>query len=330
MRGLSDTGTDRRCVYRLLSMRYARRKTIMEKLFNEIISDTSIIFENVKANSKGVQERKEFALTDHVDPSQVLRILHREAKTAESASAGSVSLLVDILQSTSALDGYKGTCQHHERVPSEFNQALRSMEERFLDKLFLDSDIPAHKNMTEAQRMKAVQTELTGMRKGSYSQARTHVANMFCKLGKLPVAPNGKLFTVAAITKMVDNALYASRGEKDNSLSAKLAAHAKALRERGESFEIGDNPTAIAALKEMLATYEGLEREASERLTALNAGHMIDIANQASVAVSKASEVPSMESLDAMYENGQLSLIDYQIKAKSFHNVDIVVEEATF
>lgn len=296
----------------------------MEKLFNEIISDDSIIFENVKANSKGVHEKKEFTLTDHVDPSQVLRILHREAKTAESASAGSVSLLVDILQSTSALDGYKGTCPHHERISSEFNMALRSVEESFLNSL------PQFADMTPAQKMKAVQTELTGMRKGSYSQARTHIANMFCKLGKLPVAPNGKLFTVAAITKMVDNALYASRGEKDNSLSAKLAAHAKALRERGEAFEIGDNPTAIAALKEMLATYEGLEREASERLTALNAGHMVDIANQASAVVSKASEVPSMESLDAMYENGQLSLIDYQIKAKSFHNVDIVVEEATF
>lgn len=293
----------------------------MDKLFNEIISTDSITFENVKANSKGVHDKKEYLLTDHVDPSQVLRILHREAKTTESASAGSVSLLVDILQSTTALDEYKGTCPHHERISSEFNQALRSCEETFLNAL------PQFADMSPAQKMKAVQTELTGMRKGSYSQARTHVANMFCKLGKLPVAPNGKLFTVAAITKMVDNALYASRGEKDNSLSSKLAAHSKALRERGESFEIGDCPTAIAALKEMLATYQGLEREASERLTQLNAGHMMDIANQASAMVSKASETPSMESLDAMYENGQLSLIDYQLKAKMFHSVDIEVDE---
>jgi len=299
----------------------------MEKLFNEIITDDSIVFENVKVNSKGEQEKsKPYPLTEHIDPSQVLRILHREAKTTESASAGSVSLLVDIIGSTSALDEYRGTCPHHERISKEFNQALRSIEERFLDKLFLDSDIPVHKNMTEAQRMKAVQTELTAMRQGSYSQARTHVANMFCKLGKLPVAPNGKLFTVAAITKMVDNALYASRGEKDNTLATKLAAHAKALRERGEAFETGHYPTAIAALKEMLATFEGLEREAGERLTALNAGHMVDIAHQASAAVSKASEVPSMESLEAQYLNGTMSEEDYKIKALTFHNIELVLE----
>lgn len=309
------------------------------RIYNESINDDFVFFQRIKPDSKGRQETLPFKLVNHVDPSTVFDLVKRAADSHESASAGAVSALVDMIKGTAVLDNYRGKTKMEDKVSPDFNRALRNVETVFFTPI-LEKLAPAINKegfpSTVADIAEFVNSELGRLNKGSYSQARTHVAKLFCKLGKIPEAPNGKIFTVAAITKMVENAEAEARGaDVEKGLSVKLAKLARELASRNEGFDLGHNPTAIAALKEMLATYEGLEREHAERLTeqlhgATNSPDVMDTTAKAMLSVT---DIPSVATLTAIWENNGMTDDEYKLKMLSLHNMDVNItleEEASF
>jgi hypothetical protein len=53
-----------------------------------------------------------------------------------------------------------------------------------------------------------------------------------------------------------------------------------------------------------------------------------DVSSMASKAISKASDKPSIESLNAQYENGQIDDTTYAILMLEHHNVEIEYEDS--
>ena len=107
-------------------------------------------------------------------------------------------------------------------------------------------------------------------------------------------------------------------------IADKLVKLSLEIENRKETTDLGDYVTGISALKSMLATYEGLYRESLEALT-MAIGNP-NIQTMAQSAISKASEKPSVESLDAQYQNGQIDDITYQLLMLEHHNIEIVLE----
>jgi hypothetical protein len=163
-----------------------------------------------------------------------------------------------------------------------------------------------------------------GLNTGSFSNAKTWAAKFFCQLGKTPALENGKLLPLRAIIKMLENAKLPS--EAGEGIAGKLIKIASDLESRTEKTELGDYASAIAALKSMLATFEGLHRESLEALT-LAIGNP-DIMASASAAIAKASETPSIESIEAMHVNGQIDDVTYQIMMLENHGIEIEFEDS--
>jgi hypothetical protein len=107
-------------------------------------------------------------------------------------------------------------------------------------------------------------------------------------------------------------------------IADKLVKLSLEIENRKETTDLGDYVTAIASLKSMLATYEGLYRETLENLT-MAIGNT-SLQNVAQMAIAKASEKPSIESLDAQYTNGQIDDVTYQLLMLEHHNIEIVLE----
>jgi hypothetical protein len=119
------------------------------------------------------------------------------------------------------------------------------------------------------------------------------------------VADNGKCITVAAIDKILANEMQKVAPAVAEGIAGKLVKLSNDIANRKEQTELGDYPTAIAALKSMLATYEGLYREALEDITSLIGNP--SLMQSAEAVVSKAAAIDTIESLNAQYENGQIA-----------------------
>jgi hypothetical protein len=147
-------------------------------------------------------------------------------------------------------------------------------------------------------------------------------------LGKVPSLDNGKLLPLRAIIKMLENAKLPS--EAGEGIAGKLIKLASDLESRTEKTELGDYASAIAALKSMLATYEGLYRESLERLTETIGN--TDIMASASAVIAQAQALPSNETefqeRKLQWENGMISDAEFQAQAQALgYDVDIVVDE---
>ena len=139
-------------------------------------------------------------------------------------------------------------------------------------------------------------------------------------MGQLPIV-NGKLLPINAIKTLLDDA------KPDNSenegIAGKLVKLSVDIANRTEKTNLGDIPTAIAALKSMLATYDGLLREESERLTMM---HSDGIIGHAQSVIDNAQSKPSIETIEAMRDNGQIDDVTYQIMMLEHHNIEIEFE----
>jgi hypothetical protein len=268
--------------------------------------------------------KDKLTLIDHVEHAHAFKVLTQGRKADAKASDVAISLLRDVLDNP-RLEGYKGKTPVNEPVPNVLKSALRELEVETFKPEFMDALI--QKGQTQAQADQAWQ-EFKGneLNTGSYSNVKSHVVKMFAYMGQLPIAPNGKLLPLHAIKRMIEDFMQAKENPDNEGISSRLVTLASALDKRTEATKLGDYPSAIAALKSMLATYEGLYRESLERLT--DAIGNPDIGQVASAAIAKASEVPSVDSLEAQWLNGQLSDADYALKMLTFHNVQIEFEEA--
>jgi hypothetical protein len=288
--------------------------------FTFSFNDNQVVITDAKNNAEPL------ALLEKLDTLESLRAIGTEQNAAIKASVGALSLLADML-ADDRFSFYKGATPINEKIPKEFNAALREKISEYLKPAFIADKIGKGANPAKAENQ--WQLFAGGLNTGSFSNAKTWASKFFCQLGKLPSLENGKLLPLRAIIKMLENAkLPSEAGEGIAGKLVKLSLEVNKRNSEGEKAndDLGDCATAIAALKSMLATYEGLHREALERLT--DAIGNPDIGQVATAAIAKASEVPSVDSLEAQWLNGQLSDADYALKMLTFHNVQIEFEEA--
>jgi len=244
-------------------------------------------------DSKGKAESLD--LFDVMDDGDAVRSINTELKAAHSASKAAVSLLSHILDNP-RLDGYRGVTPSNEAVPAELKAAIRELETEYLKPIFCaPHEAKGAKPATVESLWQAFAGDLKAG--GSYAVAKSFVTMYFAYVGKLPVADNGKLFSVAAIKKLVANA-KADVVSTPKTFTDKLMALAHELDTRSESFEFGNTASAIATLRSMLATAEGLAREDAE---AAQVTHELTIVGDvAALAIAKASDSSSIFTADDM------------------------------
>ena len=266
--------------------------------FDISYSDDSVTFVNTKT-----QKAEKLELFTALDDAEAIRIVNGEIKARDNVSKAAVSLLSHLLDNP-RLDEYKGLTPINELVPNDLKSAIRDLETEYLKPRF-SAPLEAKGN-TPATIEKQWQLFAAGLREGGgYANAKSRVIKYFAHMGSLPIASNGKCITVAAIDKILANELQKVAPTVNEGIAGKLVKLSSEIGNRKETTDLGDYPTAIAALKSMLATYEGLYREALEDMTTLIGNKSLTEAAQA--VVTKAAEADTIEGLQAQYDNGQIS-----------------------
>lgn len=269
-------------------------------------------------------------LLEHVELSQAFRVLSAGRKADAKASDVSISMLADVMQSP-VLDEYKGKTPANEKVPSTMLAAVRDVENDIFKKAYVQAHIDkgATPSKADALWQEFRKSELTT---GSYSNAKSYVCKMFAHMGQLPIAPNGKLLPLHAIKRMYDTWKASQEtGHINEGVAGKLIKLSSEIENRTEKTELGDYASAIAALKSMLATYEGLYAESLERLTEIIGNPANDVQQGATDAIQSAMNsrlASEFESLKTQWENGEIDDVTFQIKAEELgFTVDLVSEE---
>ena len=244
-------------------------------------SDDAVTFVNTKTNKV-----EKFELFEQMADIDAIRIVNGEITARDNVSMASVSLLSHLLDSP-RLDEYKGNTPINELIPNDLKSAIRDIETEYLKPIFSAPMI--EKGNTMATIEKQWQLFAAGLREGGgYANAKSRVIKYFAHIGKLPLADNGKCLTVASIDKILANEMAKVTPDIKGGIADKLVKLSLEIENRKESTDLGDYPTAIASLKSMLATYEGLYRESLENLT-MAIGNT-DIKTMAQSAMSKAQD----------------------------------------
>ena len=278
-------------------------------------TDNQVIITDEKNKSEKLD------LFDIVPDIDAIKYIRKEQNAGKSASVGALTLLAHMLDNP-RFDAYKGQTPFNEKITPEFRGALRDIEVEYMKPIFT-ADLEA-KGQTPATIEKQWQEYSLGLRTGTYALVKSYVSKLFCHMGQLPIV-NGKLLPINAIKTLLDDA------KPDNSenegIAGKLVKLSVDIANRTEKTNLGDIPTAIAALKSMLATYEGLMREESERITQMHSDGIIGHAQSAIAnAQAKPAETPSVEAIEAMRDNGQIDDVTYQIMMLEHHNIEIEFE----
>ena len=291
-------------------------------MFEISYSDDNVTFVNTKT-----QKAEKLELFDAMVPLDAIRVVNNEIKGRESASKASVSLLAGLLDNARH-DSYRGTCPINEMVPKELKQAVRDLETEVLKPIF---SAPLIAKGSKPGTIETLWQDFAkGLREGgSYANTKSRVFAYFAHTGNLPIAANGKLITVAALDKILANEKERAGKPKTNEgIAGKLVVLSEAVENRKDNEALGDYVTAIAAMKSMLATYEGLYREALEVMTELKGNSALDIGNMAQSAIDTASQT-SLETrekeLTAAYEAGQMDEVPFVI-AMADIGIDVEIE----
>ena len=255
-------------------------------------------------------------LLDALPDAEAIFSIRKEQKAGHKASVGALTLLTHMLDNP-RFDAYKGQTPIGEKITPEFRGALRDIEVEYMKPIFV-ADLQAKGN-TPATIEKQWQEYSLGLRQGTYALVKSYVSKLFCHLGQLPLQKD-KLLPINAIRQILANV---ENPKATTGIAGKLASLANDIDTRSEKTDLGDYVTAIAALKSMLSTYEGLYREQCEAMTTLHSDGVIAQANN---AIAQAMEKPSIESIEAMRDNGQIDDTTYQIMMLEFHNIEIQFE----
>ena len=292
-------------------------------MFDISYNDDTVTFVNTKT-----QKAEKLELFDAMVPLDAIRVVNNEIKGRDSASKASVSLLAGLLDSP-RLDSYKGTCPINEMVPKELKQAVRDLETEVLKPIF---SAPLIAKGSKPGTIETLWQDFAkGLREGgSYANTKSRVLAYFAHTGNLPIAANGKLITVAALDKILANEKEkAGKPKANEGIAGKLVALSEAVENRKDNEALGDYVTAIAAMKSMLATYEGLYREALEVMTELKGNSALDIGQAAQSAIDTAAQ----SSLDAkaadytaQWDAGKMSDVEFQI-AMADIGIDVAIEQ---
>ena len=275
-------------------------------------NDASVVITDANNNAETI------ALVEKLDTLDSLRAISTEQNAAIKASVGALSLLADMLTDP-RFDFYKGVTPMNEKIPKEFNSALREKISKHMKPAYIADKIA--KGAKPATAENQWQLYAAGLSTGSFSNAKTWASKFFCQLGKLPSIDNGKLLPLRAIIKMLEDAKLPTENE---GIAGKLVKLSLELTARTEKTELGDYATAVAALKSMLNTFEGLHRESLEALT-FAIGNP-DLPTIAQSAIAKAKETPSIESIEALLDNDQIDDIAYAIMMLEHHNIEVTID----
>jgi hypothetical protein len=259
-------------------------------------------------------------LFDIVPDIDAIKYIRKEQNAGKPASVGALTLLSHMLDNP-RFDAYRGQTPFNEKITPEFRSALRDIEVEYMKPLFV-SDLES-KGQTPATIEKQWQEYSLGLRTGTYALVKSYVSKLFCHMGQLPIV-NGKLLPINAIKTLLEDAKPDS--SENEGIAGKLVKLSVDIANHTEKTNLGDIPTAIASLKSMLATYEGLMREKNERLTLMHSDGIIGHA-QSVIAQAKQPETPSVETIEAMHDNGQIDDMTYQIMMLEHHNIEIQFED---
>jgi hypothetical protein len=232
-------------------------------------------------------------LVKHVELSVAFRTLTRGRQADEKASDVAISMLAQLLDDSAILSEYKGKTPANEKVDSRFNAAMRDAENDIFKRAFVDAHISKGATAAKADQLwqDFRKSELST---GSYSNAKSFVAKLWCHAGLSPVAPNGDLLPLHAIRRM-----YESWKDGQDNIGGKktISARLQALRDELENSPseetIGELATAIASLKWMLATCETLYSGQRERMTELTGNP--SLTEQSAKVIGKAQRVKASQ-----------------------------------
>jgi hypothetical protein len=277
-------------------MGIAAKEIIMQISFNE----HSVIFTDDENKSTPLD------IFDKIGDLESVRAISKEIHAAGSATKGAVSLLTNILDNP-RFDGYKGVTPWNEAIPAEFKGAVRNAEDEYIKPIFF----AAHGNPNphagvlvdqlsteqKAERKKFAHVSglfdnyLKDMRAGgSYAVARGVVLEWFAKGGSRPIAENGKLYSVAALKKLIALEKAANTEAKtDTGIAGQLFAMCQKIEkhEGGDWSFMGDPVTALAALFSLREKFEALQVEQDEQAT-----ETFSITGTANAAIAKAQAEP--------------------------------------
>lgn len=284
--------------------------------FTFSFNDDKVVITDAKNNAETLE------LLDKLDTIESLRAIGKEQNASIRASVGALSLLAEML-SDARFDFYKGQTPINEKIPKEFNSAMRDKISEYMKPAFIADAIAKGAKPATADNL--WQKYSAGLNTGSFSNAKTWAIKFYCQLGKMPILDNGKLLPLRAIIKMLEDAKIP---KEDTGIAGKLAELRDKVNNRntkdGENDGLGDYALAVACLKDMLATYTGLLSQQDELLTQL---HSDGVISQTAHVIAHAQEKPSIESIDAMYENGQIDDTSYKIMMLEHHNIEVVLED---
>jgi len=236
--------------------------------------------------SKKVDDKLE--LLPHVELSEAFKVLTRGRLADAKASDVAISMLSDVLGSP-LLTEYKGKTAHNEKVDSRFLAAVRDIENTLFKAAFTDAHIAKGATPGKADQMwqDFRKQELTT---GSYSNAKSMVAKLWCHVGAELTAPNGKLLPLHAVRRIYES--WKADQDTDTektTISGKLLKLSGELNDATSPEHIGDYASAIAALRSMLSVYEVLATNAAIVATGNQAGATsTDVSKLAAAAVRKA------------------------------------------
>ena len=269
--------------------------------------------EVVILNEQNQKQDRVCELLEAVDLPTAFKVLTKGRQADEKASDVSIGMLSQVLDDP-RLSIYKGKTPADQRIPVEFLQTLRDLENEVFKRAFVDSLMARRLQgvdiSTEAGHRKSVEEHVKAesewqiwrkveLTTGSYSNAKSFVAKLFCHVGQTPKAPNGKLLPLHAIRRMYET--WKDGQESTTSvaktIAGKLVTISEQLRNSPDEETVGELPDAIAALKFMLATCETMYRVQLERLTEQKGNP--SITTQSAAVIGQAQRVKSDKSKEA-------------------------------
>jgi hypothetical protein len=267
-----------------------------------------------------------FANLHSIAENEAIKTLRKEGDARKYATVGALSILVHMLDNP-RLDGYKGKTLPNAKLPKELKTAKRELEDEYLKPLFM-ADVQKGKETPQSIANNSLLWDkfISEQRAGGVWSLMGSVAlQYFAIVGQLPcVYIDGKpqkdqLLCKGAMEKIIAN-LRAASDTTDKGISGKIVDLAEALRSRTEKTHIGHIASAIASLKDMLATFEGLLREEAETAQREHELRSVgDVTPKADAAILKAQKVnaDTENSLKKLWDKGTITDDQFQARMKA-------------
>lgn len=276
--------------------------------YAQLFTENALVMQDDKGN------KETFAYVGAVADSNAIASLQTEVNGRGAVTAAALSLMVQILDHP-RFDGYSGKVEIGAKMPKEFKAAIREQEEATLKPLFYAFYDAKHAKQAklaekdakhEYHGAKAIAWDgfIGALREGGiYGNVKSYSMQYMGYFGKLPCVyddgqpDKSKLLATSAMMKMIANAKTDLVPKADEGIAGELKALAQRLADRNEKTTLGATADALLALRAMLATFEGLQREESEAALATyeakNVGHVTatyqDVLGKARKAPAKAS-----------------------------------------